>query len=128
MKLMHIADLHLDAKMETGLTSTRARERRVELLLTFSRAIDEAVSLGVDAVLLAGDLFDTARVSEKTRRYVGDIVCDHPSFTGSSFRAIIDSDDIPRITGKTACFDLKPQKVFLFRKDTGARIRCTLGE
>lgn len=79
MKLMHIADLHLDAKMETGLTPARARERRVELLLTFSRAIDEAVLLGVDAVLLAGDLFDTARVSEKTRRYVGDIVCDHPS-------------------------------------------------
>ncbi|MBR2622363.1 MAG: metallophosphoesterase [Clostridia bacterium] len=79
MKLMHIADLHLDAKMETGLTSVRARERRVELLMTFSRAIDEAVVQGVEAVLLAGDLFDTARVSEKTRRYVGDIVCDHPS-------------------------------------------------
>ena len=79
MKLMHIADLHLDAKMETGLTSARARERRVELLMTFSRAIDEAVALDVDAVLLAGDLFDTARVTEKTRRYVGDIVCDHPS-------------------------------------------------
>ena len=55
------------------------------------------------------------------------IVCDHPSFSGSSFRAIIDSDDICRISGKTVCFDLKPQKVFLFRRDTGARIRCTLG-
>jgi DNA repair exonuclease SbcCD nuclease subunit len=79
MKLMHMADLHLDAKMETGLSPARARERRVELLMTFSRAIDIAASEGIDVVLLAGDLFDTARVSEKTRRYVGDIVCDHPS-------------------------------------------------
>ena len=63
MKLMHIADLHLDAKMETGLTPARARERRVELLLTFSRAIDEAVLLGVDAVFRA--ILKVAELQEK---------------------------------------------------------------
>ena len=62
MRLIHCSDLHLDAKMETGLDSTRARERRVELLLTFGRVVQKAAELGCRAVLLAGDLFDTARV------------------------------------------------------------------
>jgi DNA repair exonuclease SbcCD nuclease subunit len=78
MKLIHVADLHLDAKMETGLTPARARERRVELLMTFSRILDEAVEKEVDALLVAGDLFDTRRVTEKTRRLVGDLITDHP--------------------------------------------------
>lgn len=79
MKLIHIADLHLDAKMETGLTPARARERRVELLMTFSRILDEAMQKEVDAVLIAGDLFDTNRVTDKTRRLVGDLIAQHPS-------------------------------------------------
>ena len=79
MKLIHMADLHLDAKMETGLTAARARERRAELLTTFGRAIDAGVAQGAASVLIAGDLFDTDRVSESTRRSVGDVICEHPS-------------------------------------------------
>ena len=79
MKLIHMADLHLDAKMETGLTAARARERRAELLTTFCRAVDAGKEQGAVAVLLAGDLFDTDRVSESTRRSVGDVICEHPS-------------------------------------------------
>ena len=79
MKLIHIADVHLDAKMETGLTAARARERRAELLATFCRAVETGESQGARAVLIAGDLFDTARVSESTRRSVGDVICEHPS-------------------------------------------------
>ena len=81
MKLLHCGDFHLDAKMETGLDPIRARERRVELLLTFSRVVETAVELGVDAILLAGDLFDTERVTDKTRRYVGDVISAHPSIS-----------------------------------------------
>ena len=51
------------------------------------------------------------------------VVCEHPFFTGESFRAIVDSDDLPQLTGTTVRFDLKPSKVFLFREDTGARVR-----
>ena len=40
MKLIHCGDFHLDARMETGLDPVRARERRVELLLTFSRMLE----------------------------------------------------------------------------------------
>ena len=51
------------------------------------------------------------------------VVCDHPAFTGESFRAIVDSDDLPLLTGTQVSFNLKSGKVFLFRKDDGQRIR-----
>ena len=51
------------------------------------------------------------------------VVCGHPNFTGENFRAIIDSDEMPDRSAAAIRFDLKPNKVFLFRKDTGARIR-----
>ena len=51
------------------------------------------------------------------------VVCHHPAFTGESFRAIVDSDDLPKLTGTAVRFTLKPNKIFAFRKDTGERIR-----
>lgn len=77
MKLIHCGDFHLDAKMETGLDPVRARERKIELLMTFERVVKAAAMHGATAVLLAGDVFDTARASEKTRRYVGQTVAEH---------------------------------------------------
>ena len=50
------------------------------------------------------------------------VVCEHPAFTGESFRAIVDSDDLPKITGTSVRFTLKTSKIFAFRKDTGERI------
>ncbi len=94
MKLLHCADLHLDAKMETGLTPSRARERRAELLQGFARMVDDAAAQGVRAVLLAGDVFDHIRVSDRTRRYVGDVIEKHPEMhflavTGNHDEAIL---------------------------------------
>ena len=51
------------------------------------------------------------------------VVCDHPAFTGESFRAIVDSEDLTQLAGTAVRFVLKPNKVFAFRNDTGARIR-----
>ena len=51
------------------------------------------------------------------------VVCDHPDFTGENFRAIVDSDDLPKLTAATVRFALKPNKVFAFRTDNGQRIR-----
>ena len=86
MRLIHCADWHLDAKMETGLDTVRARERRVDLLLTFSHMIEVAEQEGASAVLLAGDLFDSDRVTDKTRRFVGDAIASHPILTFVSVR------------------------------------------
>ena len=50
------------------------------------------------------------------------VVCAHEAFTGETFRAIIDSDEISAIAAE-ARFSLKENKVLLFNPDTGARIR-----
>ena len=42
MKLIHCGDLHLDSRMETGLSKEKAGERRLELLRTFTRMVDQA--------------------------------------------------------------------------------------
>ena len=72
MKLIHCSDLHLDSKMEHNLTAQQARERNAEICATFSRLVSFAAENGVDAVLLAGDLFDTGRVSPRTAMFVLD--------------------------------------------------------
>ena len=51
------------------------------------------------------------------------VVCDHAAFTGETFRAIVDSDDLPLLTGAAVKFRLKENKVFLFHPETGERIR-----
>lgn len=66
MKFIHCADLHLDAKMETNLSTKEAKERRLELLSTFENMVGYAVSHDVAAIIIAGDLFDTANSKQKT--------------------------------------------------------------
>ncbi|MBQ2854931.1 MAG: ABC transporter ATP-binding protein [Oscillospiraceae bacterium] len=51
------------------------------------------------------------------------VVCGHESFIGENFRAIIDSEELAFVSGDTVRFDLNPNKVFAFRKDSGQRIR-----
>ncbi len=72
MKIIHCSDLHLDSKMEHNLTAQQARERNSEICGTFSRLVRYAAENGVAAVLLAGDLFDTERVSLQTAGFVLD--------------------------------------------------------
>ena len=60
MKLIHCADLHLDSKMETNLDREKAAERKSELFDTFRRMVSYADDNGVRAVIIAGDMFDTA--------------------------------------------------------------------
>lgn len=66
MKLIHCADLHLDSRLDTHLPEEKARLRSAELLGTFLRLVRSAAERQVDAVLLAGDVFDTKRASART--------------------------------------------------------------
>lgn len=72
MKLIHCSDIHLDSRMESNLPPEKARERGVEICNTFARMVRYAAENGVAAVLIAGDLFDTRRVSARTVGYVMD--------------------------------------------------------
>ena len=78
MKLIHCADIHLGSPMETNLTADKARERKLEIRSTFTRMVRVAAEEGVEAILIAGDLFDGARVTKSTENYVLDLIASHP--------------------------------------------------
>ena len=69
MKLIHTADLHLGARSTAHLSRSAAKARRRELLEVFGRIAELAKKEGA-AVLIAGDLFDTASPSRDTVEYV----------------------------------------------------------
>lgn len=69
MKIIHTADLHLDSKIDS-LPSDKRRIRREEVIRSFERMADYATNNGVKAVIIAGDMFDTSRVSLKTKARV----------------------------------------------------------
>lgn len=78
MKIIHCADIHLDSRMSANLTREKARERRTELLTTFRKMVEYAAAHEVDAILIAGDLFDTKNVSATARNVVKDLIVGHP--------------------------------------------------
>ena len=78
MKIIHTSDIHLDAAMQSGLTSEQARIRRSELMSAFSRLVEYAKSAGASAVIVAGDLFDSGEITAKVRRFVIDTVASYP--------------------------------------------------
>lgn len=74
MKFIHCADLHLDSKLETNLDSSKARTRRKELITAFENVVSFAVQNDVTAVIVAGDLFDHNKVTEKTVLTIAQII------------------------------------------------------
>ena len=78
MKLIHTADIHLDAKSETHLTKEKAKERRGELLNTFLKMIDYAGQNSVQGILISGDLFDGKNISKMCKKSVLHAMESHP--------------------------------------------------
>ncbi len=73
MKIIHTADLHLDSRIE-GLAAEKSRARRGEVLHTFERICDYATKQNVTAIIIAGDMFDTAHLTNTTRNKVLSII------------------------------------------------------
>ena len=80
MKIIHCADLHLDAKM-TSLPPELAKKRRQELLQTFLRLVAFAEEEDVKAILIAGDLFDRRQISALAGNTVLDAIRTHPAIS-----------------------------------------------
>lgn len=78
MKIIHCSDIHLDSRMESNLTKQQAAQRGTELRETFADLADYAGVHGVSVVLIAGDLFDTERVSSTTVGCVLDAIARNP--------------------------------------------------
>lgn len=65
MRLLHLADLHLDTVVGGRTQAVRAKVRAA-LLAAFERGVDFALQEAVDAVLIAGDAFDDPLLSQPT--------------------------------------------------------------
>ena len=78
MKIIHTADVHLDSKLKRHLDDRRAKQRRDELLLSFQKMVQYGDKQGVEAILIAGDLFDVAKISATARNAVLSVLEDHP--------------------------------------------------
>ncbi|HEX6989784.1 MAG TPA: DNA repair exonuclease [Bacillota bacterium] len=65
---LHIADVHLDARLR--FLGERGREHRANIRAAFTRCIDLALERRVDALLIAGDLFDSQRPGRGTVEFV----------------------------------------------------------
>lgn len=78
MRIIHCADVHLDSAMTAHLDSDMSRERRREILSTFKRLFQYAGKNDVDAIIIAGDLFDGENASLSTVNVVLDEIESHP--------------------------------------------------
>lgn len=92
MKIIHCADLHLDSKLNTNLGGAKKRERKAELLNTFTRMIDYAVKNDVRAVIIAGDMFDKKNVSVTARNTVSQAIISNPDITFYYLKGNHDAD------------------------------------
>ncbi|RME96348.1 MAG: hypothetical protein D6766_00965, partial [Verrucomicrobia bacterium] len=76
MKLLHTADWQLGCAFRSfGDRAAKLREARVQ---TLRRALEKARAAGVDAFLVAGDLFDDNQVEPALLRRVADLLAEFP--------------------------------------------------
>ena len=73
MKIIHTADLHLDSKID-GLSPEKSKIRREEIVRSFERLVDFAKQNDVKVIIIAGDMFDTKKISLKTRERVFECI------------------------------------------------------
>lgn len=93
MKIIHCADLHLDSRMNSNFDKIKARERKAEILRTFERMTEYASEQNIQAILIAGDLFDTRNISASVRNTVLFCITAHPSVTFYYLRGNHDTDN-----------------------------------
>lgn len=108
MKILHCADIHLDSPMETHMTRSQASKRSAELLSSFLRMTRYAAENEVRLVLIAGDLFDSGRVTGRTVEAVLDAMRATPAVQYLYLRG--NHDESARIFADCAL----PENLFCF--------------
>jgi len=111
MKLIHTADLHLDSRMTGNLTEEQAEVRRQELLHTWMSLMEYAGKYKVRAVLIAGDMFDSAAVSRTTMQTVLDSIRHHPYIAFFYLRGNHDEDSFLNL------LEERPRNLFTFDRN-----------
>ena len=78
MKLIHTSDIHLCSPLTTRLPSSKVRGRRRELMGNFLRLCGEARAKGVSGIIIAGDLFDSERITKRDLDSVISVILGAP--------------------------------------------------
>ena len=73
MKIIHTADLHIDSKID-GIPLEKSKIRREEIIRSFERLVEFAKQNDVKVIIIAGDMFDTPKISFKTRERVFECI------------------------------------------------------
>jgi len=79
VKIIHVSDLHIDSKMETNFSPLIAKQRNNEILVTFENLIELMQEDNYDIMIIAGDMFDTKKISSKAFTYIIDLFAKNKS-------------------------------------------------
>jgi DNA repair exonuclease SbcCD nuclease subunit len=128
VRFLHVSDVHLDTSLSGSGFPSRVGDRKREAIRhTFREILEEARSLPVDLVLLAGDLFEHDRVTPDTAEFLKQRLCalaPLPVFVSPG-------NHDPCVSGSPYLDDDWPPNVTIFREeewrsvelnDTGLRV------
>ena len=110
VRLIHTADLHLDSAFSSRFSKEEAEERRQNLLMAWNRLLSYGIEKKVQAVLIAGDLFDSAVVSRSTMEIFLSSVRRNPDISFFYLRGNHDTENTFRFQENL------PKNLFLFSK------------
>ena len=79
MKILHTADLHIGSPLTSRLSPEKIRQRKTELIVTLERMTELALSTNISLFIIAGDLFDTRKVSKSLCGRILNIISATPS-------------------------------------------------
>lgn len=81
MKFIHTSDIHLASPLSTRLPATKVTERVRELTGTLARMAKEAEHIGADGIIIAGDLFDSDKITRKQLDSALAVIATSPNVT-----------------------------------------------
>lgn len=107
MKIIHCSDLHLDSKID-GLPTEKSKIRRLEVVQSFERLCAFAMDNEVKVIIIAGDAFDTKKITIKTREKLISLI---QSFSGIDFIFLCGNHDKNAFISS---FNVAPQNLKFF--------------
>lgn len=110
VRLIHTADLHLDSAFSSRFSKEEAEERRQNLLMAWNRLLSYGIEKKVQAVLIAGDLFDSVVVSRSTMEIFLSSIRRNPDISFFYLRGNHDTENTFRFQENL------PKNLFLFSK------------
>ena len=111
MKILHTSDIHIGSPMTARLPSSKIRERRRELLSNFTDLITAAKRAQAGALIIAGDLFDSEKITKKARDTVIDAIASNPTLNFFYLKGNHEGDALLSYDGPM------PKNLFIFGDD-----------